>query len=399
MKASCSDHDSVPSTRTRSDTLGDLRAELAIMRERYRELFDRAPVAYLSIDRSTSVVEANMAATELLQTEHATLIGRKLSSFVDAPSVERFTRQMRATMTSNAPQRGELLLVLADCARRDVRLESLRDPLDPQRCRVALVDVTALRQLQRQLERSQRLEAIGTFASGIAHDFSNLLGVVATGADVALDMIDTTDLVGKPLQRIKRAALQGRGMVRQLLRFASGPESDSMAVFALDCAVAGAEGALRQLLGAAIDLRLRLSAPGVSVALDLGGPEEILLNLASNAMHAMPDGGKLTIETAVVDANVGLDPRLPPQVYALLSVSDTGRGMDLCTQARAFEPFFTTKSAGNGTGLGLSMVYGIVKRAGGHILLESELQVGTTFRIYLPVSADEGGDTPLSTAA
>jgi PAS domain S-box-containing protein len=399
MKASCSDHDSVHSTRTRSDTLGDLRAELAIMRERYRELFDRAPVAYLSVDRSTSVVEANMAATELLQTEHAALIGRKLSSFVDAPSVERFARQMRATMTSNAPQRSELLLVLADSARRDVRLESLRDPLDPQRCRVALVDVTPLRQLQRQLERSQRLEAIGTFASGIAHDFSNLLGVVATGADVALELIDTNDLVGSPLQRIKRAALQGRGMVRQLLRFASGPECDSMAVFALDCAVAGAEGALRQLLGAAIDLRLRLSAPGVSVALDLGGPEEILLNLACNAMHAMPEGGELTIETAVVDANIGLDPRLPPQVYALLTVIDTGRGMDLCTQARAFEPFFTTKSAGSGTGLGLSMVYGIVKRAGGHIQLESELKVGTTFRIYLPVSAEDGAGSPLSTAA
>ncbi|HMI91663.1 MAG TPA: ATP-binding protein, partial [Polyangiales bacterium] len=301
-----------------------------------------------------------------------------------------FTRQMRATWTVRIAERSDLLLVLADSARRDIRLESIRDPLDPQRCRLALVDVTPIRQLQRQLERSHRLEAIGTFASGVAHDFSNLLAVVAAGADVALEQIHTPELASKPLQRIKRAALQGRGMVHQLLRFASGPECDSMAVFELDCVVAGAEGALRQLLGAKVQLRLRLNAPGATVALDLGGPEEILLNFASNAVHAMPDGGAFTIETQVVAANIGLDPRLPPQAYALLSVSDTGRGMDVRTQARAFEPFFTTKSAGTGTGLGLSMVYGIVKRAGGHIQLTSELKVGTTFRIYLPLNGGTG---------
>jgi two-component system, cell cycle sensor histidine kinase and response regulator CckA len=405
MKAPCSDrrelqlkqsdsrqncrHDS----RSEQAALRESRLEVSILRERYRELFEHAPVAYLSVDHATTIIDANVAASELLQVERAALIGRTFASFVDAPSIELFTGQMRATSTSRVAQRGDLLLVLADSSRRDVRLESIRDHLDPQRCRLALVDVTPVRQLQRQLERSHRLEAIGTFSSGVAHDFSNLLAVVAAGADVALELIDTPELASKPLQRIKRASLQGRRMVRQLLRFASGPECDSMAVFELDCAVAGAEGALRQLLGTAVQLRVRLNAPGATVALDLGGPEEVLLNLASNAVHAMPDGGALTIETNVVAANIGLDPRLPPQAYAVLSVSDTGRGMDVRTQARAFEPFFTTKSAGNGTGLGLSMVYGIVKRAGGHIQLTSELTMGTTFRIYLPLT---GGAAALS---
>jgi two-component system cell cycle sensor histidine kinase/response regulator CckA len=153
-------------------------------------------------------------------------------------------------------------------------------------------------------------------------------------------------------------------------------------------AVRGAEQALRQLIGGAIDLRLRLNAPDAEVCLDLGGPEEILLNLASNAVHAMPEGGELVIETRTVVGNVGLDPRLPPQAFAVLCVSDTGRGMDPRTQARAFEPFFTTKSAGNGTGLGLAMVYGIVKRGGGHIQLASELRKGTTFQIYLPLCSE-----------
>jgi signal transduction histidine kinase len=181
-------------------------------------------------------------------------------------------------------------------------------------------------------------------------------------------------------------------MVRQLLRFASGPECDSLAVFALDRTVVGAESALRQLLGAGIRLRLQLNAPAALVALDLGGPEEILLNLASNARHAMPHGGQLTIATSIVEATGAAESRLLDGRCALVCVSDTGAGMDAQTQARAFEPFFTTKPAGNGTGLGLAMVHGIVERAGGEIQLTSELGRGTTFRIYLPLSAGCGPD-------
>jgi signal transduction histidine kinase len=322
-----------------------------------------------------------------------------LSTFVDSTSIERFARHMRSTMSSDRTERCELSLLVENDRHRDIRIESLRNHGNPQQCRSALVDLTTVRQLQRQLERSQRLEAIGTFASGIAHDFSNLLAVVAAGADVALELIDAPDLAGMPLHRIKRAAVQGRGMVRQLLRFASGPQIDSMGVFKLDDSVRNAEDALRQLLGPTVDLQLNLNAPNSQVCLDLGGPEEILLNLASNAQHAMPDGGELAIETRIVETNIGLDPRLPSQTYAMLSVTDTGKGMDSRTQARAFEPFFTTKSAGNGTGLGLAMVYGIVQRAGGHIQLTSELRRGTSFRIYLPLSIDaDGTSEPLRVA-
>jgi two-component system, cell cycle sensor histidine kinase and response regulator CckA len=381
--------------RMQNEALRELHVDVSIARERYRDLFEHAPLPYLLLDRDSTVLETNMAAFDMLQCERSALHGRKLSTFVDVPSVDRFNQHMRAALSSDGAQRGEISLVLADGKRCDVRIESVRNRLHPQQCRSALVDLTQVRQLQRQLERSQRLEAIGTFASGIAHDFSNLLAVVAAGAEVASELIDTPDLAGMPLERIKRAAVQGRGMVRQLLRFASGPQIDSMGVFKLDAAVRGAEEALRQLLGPTVELKLCLQAPGTEVSLDLGGPEEILLNLASNARHAMPNGGELTIETHVVDANVALDPRLPQQTYALVSVSDTGRGMDPRTQARAFEPFFTTKSAGNGTGLGLAMVYGIVKRAGGHIQLTSELRRGTTFRIYLPLCADSASDRPL----
>lgn len=379
--------------RMQNEALRELHVEVSLTRERYRELFAHAPVAYLVLDRESTVLDANVAAVRLLQLDRARLLGRKLSVFVDEPHVERFARHMRGALGGNEPQNTELCLVLPDGARRDVRFESARNHLNPQQWRAAVIDLTEVRQLERQLERSQRLEAIGTFAAGVAHDFSNLLAVVSGGADLALELVDMPELTTMPLERIKRAAAQGRKMVRQLLRFASGPESDSTGIFKLDAAVRGAEQALRQLIGGAVDLRLNLSAPNAEVCLDLGGPEEILLNLASNALHAMPDGGELTIETRTVVANVGLDPRLPAQSFALLSVSDTGRGMDPRTQARAFEPFFTTKSAGNGTGLGLAMVYGIIKRAGGHIQLTSELRKGTTFLIYLPLCNEPDADS------
>jgi PAS domain S-box-containing protein len=384
--------------RMQNEALRELHVEVSINRERYRDLFEHAPVAYLLLDRDTRILEANIAAGDLLQRDRGDLIGRKLASFVDSMSIDRFTQHMRATMSSQATQCTEVPLLVADDRRCEVRIESVRNHLNPHECRSALVDLTALRQLQRQLERAQRLEAIGTFASGIAHDFSNLLAVVAAGADVATELIDAPDLASMPLERIKRAATQGRGMVRQLLRFASGPHVDSMAVYKLDDVVRGVGDSMRELLGPTVELKMRLNAPEAEVCLDLGGPDEILLNLASNALHAMPDGGELTVETQIVTANLGLDARLTSQTYALLSVSDTGRGMDTRTQARAFEPFFTTKSAGNGTGLGLAMVYGIVKRAGGHIQLTSELRLGTTFRIYLPLAAPEPdgiGDPPL----
>ena len=377
--------------RMQNEALRDLHVEVSINRERYRDLFEHAPVAYLLLDHETRILEANIAGCDLLHKERCALIGRKLSTLVDDSSVDRFVRHLRATLSSAQTQRCELSLMVDDERRCEVRIESVRNEANPQQLRSALVDLTAVRHLQRQLERAQRLEAIGTFASGIAHDFSNLLAVVAAGAEVALELIDAPDLAAMPLERIKRAAVQGRGMVRQLLRFAAGPQVDSMGVFTLDDVVRGAEDSLRQLLGPTVELQLSLSAPGAEVWLDLGGPEEILLNLASNALHAMSDGGELTVETQVLETNAGLDPRLPSQRYALLAVSDNGRGMDTRTQARAFEPFFTTKSPGNGTGLGLAMVYGIVKRAGGHIQLTSEPRLGTTFRIYLPLTV-QGSD-------
>ena len=360
-----------------NETLRDLNEELMIAQERYRGLFEHAPVAYLVLERDSTIVEANAAACTLLHERCEALLGRKLSSFVAPASVDAFNLHLRAVLANDEAQTHELALLRGGTVPREVRIDSARERMDKERWHTALIDLTDSRRLERRLERSRRLEAIGTFTSGIAHDFSTLLAVVASGAELALEQghVGGDPLV--PIERVKRAAMQGKEMVRQLLRFASDPAGESSGIsLALDSAIRTAAPTLRVLLGERVALELELEAPDAHVCLDAGGPEEILRNLASNAEHAMPNGGKLRISTALESPG-----------HLILTVSDDGVGMDSETLSRAFEPFFTTKPAGRGTGLGLAMVYGIVKRAGGYVELISEPGCGTTFRIHLPLCA------------
>jgi PAS domain S-box-containing protein len=372
--------------RMQNEALRDLHVEVAVARERYADLFEHAPMPYLVLDQDSSILEANQAAVRFLQIERRQLIGTKLASFLEPPLAERFALHVRKVLGSDSAHSIELSFRARDFGPREVRLECVREALQPRQWRAALFDITAQRQLQGQLERSRRLEAIGTFASGIAHDFSGLLAVVAGGADLALEQCQTGGDATGPLRRVQRAAVQGKAMVRQLLRYASGPEPEGSTLCIIDSAIRGSEPALRQLAGPNVELALKLDAPGAEVSLDLGGPEEILQNLASNAQPALPNGGTLQIATKVVDAHVGHDPECAVRRYVRLTVKDDGVGMDLETQRRVFEPFFTTKPRGKGTGLGLAMVHGIVKRAGGHVQLASEPGRGTTFEIYLPLS-------------
>jgi PAS domain S-box-containing protein len=380
--------------RMQNEALRELHVELSIARERYRDLFENAPVPYLVLQRDSTIATANTAAAALLRVSRHQLVGLKLSAFVEPAHCHRFVHLMRATLERDDVQCDELSLRLA-IGIREVRLESIRSSVDPQEWRVALVDLTVSRDTERQLERSRRLEAIGTFTAGIAHDFAGVLAVVTGGTELAFEQAQTGGDPLPPLRRVKHAALQGTAMIRQLLRHAAGPPDEAPTSYAIDASVRKAVSSLREVLGPGVELVLDLEAPGAEVNLDLGGPDEILLNLSTNAAHAMPKGGRLSISTRVVDAHLRHDARAARQRYVLLRVEDDGVGMDGATQNRVFEPFFTTKPRGKGTGLGLAMVYGIVTRAGGHILLQSELDKGTSFDIYLPSLEQEAPAPPL----
>jgi PAS domain S-box-containing protein len=247
-------------------------------------------------------------------------------------------------------------------------------------------DVTARKQLEEQFRQSQKLEALGRLAGGVAHDFNNLLTIIGGYGQMVFDGLEARDPLRKDMEAVVEAANRASALTRQLLAF-SRRQMVQPKVLDLNRLVSKVGKMLRRVIGEDIELRLGLAPEAARVKADPGQLEQVLMNLALNARDAMPTGGRLNIATATAALEAhpaGVPPDLPAGTYVVLSVTDTGTGMDAEVRSQLFEPFFTTKAKGKGTGLGLATVYGVVKQSGGDILVETELGKGTTFRIYLP---------------
>ncbi|HTW25052.1 MAG TPA: PAS domain S-box protein [Candidatus Baltobacteraceae bacterium] len=248
-------------------------------------------------------------------------------------------------------------------------------------------DISERRRLEEQLRQSQKMDAIGRLSGGVAHDFNNLLGVIIGYAEILQERIAETDAMRAPVDQIIKAGSRASSLTKQLLAF-SRQQVLEPKVLVLNAVVSDTEKMLRRLIGEDIELRTTLEPDLGKIRADQGQIEQVIMNLVVNARDAMPDGGKLTIETRNFEIDEKFARRYAypvlPGSYVQLIVSDNGVGMDTATQQRIFEPFFTTKEKGKGTGLGLSLVYGVVKQSGGYIDVLSARGKGTTFNIYLP---------------
>ncbi|GGK02239.1 histidine kinase [Pilimelia anulata] len=361
---------------------------------RLSAVLDAAPDAIIAVDRRGRVVLANSRAERLFDRPLPDLLDRDVDTLVpgglvggeaDAPVVSRAIRRDGGAVPV------ELTLSVTDTDEGPLRCAALRDITDRLRARAEEQRLRAIAERDRldaQLQRAQRWESLGQLAGGVAHDFNNLVGVILSYGEFVIEQASTGGdpaAIAADAQQVVGAAQRASELTHQLLSFARR-EAVRAEPLDLPAVIEGLLDLLRRSVGEHIAVRVRRRGTPPPVTADRGQLQQLLVNLAVNARDAMPGGGTLTLSTDTVVAPPGAEPGGPaPGEYVRLRVTDTGSGMPQEIRDRAFEPFFTTKPRGEGTGLGLATVYGIVTQAGGDVRIESAVGAGTTIVVLLPV--------------
>jgi PAS domain S-box-containing protein len=362
-------------------------SELLASEERYSQLVELAPVG-IAVYVDGKFVFLNRTGATMLGAERPDeLLGRSVLDLVQPADQAKIEGRKHLVEAGEKVPPALIRALRLDGA--EAFLEAASIPITYRgqpAIQTVFRDVTAKLQLEEQFRQAQKMEAIGQLAGGVAHDFNNLLGVIIGYSDLMLGTVPADDPDCERIEKIRNAGEAAASLTRQLLAFSRRQVLEPR-VLDLNKVVDETHSMLRRVIGENIEIRTRLGSGLGRIHVDPVQLEQVILNLAINARDAMPEGGRLTIETSnaeMDEAYARKHPVVQPGSFVLLTVSDTGVGMDKETLARVFEPFFTTKERGKGTGLGLSTVYGIVKQSGGFVWAYSEPGQGATFKVYLP---------------
>jgi two-component system, cell cycle sensor histidine kinase and response regulator CckA len=364
--------------------------------ERYRMLFEASPLPMWVYDAETlGFLAVNDAAVRHYGYTRQEFLGMTIKDIRPPEDVDAVLASLRSSGGPGSPMPGTWRHRTRDGTIIDVEITAGRIRFEGRRAALVLAhDVTERLRLEERLSQSEKMEAIGRLAGGVAHDFNNLLTVISGYAEILLGRPETTGR--EQLGEIAHAAEQAAALTRQLLAF-SRRQVLHPVTLDLNEIVAGMEPMVRRIIGDDVNVGVALAPTLPAVEADRAQIERVILNLAANARDAMPQGGRLTIETAEVELDedyVASRGEGTAGANVLLAVSDTGVGMSDDVQRHLFEPFFTTKGPGAGTGLGLATVFGVVKQSGGSIYVYSEEGRGTTFKIYLPAAAGSADLAP-----
>jgi len=374
-----------------NEDLRQTQAELDNARRKYTDLYDFAPVSYLTLNEKGLISEANLAASELLGVPRGRLLNRPLSAFIVDDDQNIYFQCRKELLRSGEKQRGELRIRRNNSSILPVLMEGTVNAKldgDSGQFRVIMMDISRRKELEAELLQSRKMEAIGSLAAGIAHDFNNILTSCLGYAEMAREEVGENGKAREDIEHVITAAHRATELVKRILTF-SRQGVEAKKPLAPAPIVKEASQLLRASLPATVEIQEEIDDNGGLIVAAPDMIHQIVINLGTNALHAMEgEKGILSIKTARValkENDLPETPEFRPGNYMELKVRDTGHGMDQPTVERIFEPYFTTKEVDKGSGMGMSLIHGIVKDCGGFLKIESAPDQGTAVSIYFPI--------------
>ena len=370
-----------------NEELRESRTQVEAALERYTDLYDFAPVGYFTLLADGTIREVNLPGARLLGLERSSLVNRRLGVFVSENNRAVFDSWLKEVFATHVKQTCAVSLARKDQPPLSVEIEATIS-LDGREGHTVMVDITARKALEEQLRQAHKMEVVGQLAGGVAHDFNNILAAMILNLEILQRQHQLPAEVHSPLHNLEELAKRAANLTRQLLLF-SRRQAMQPEQLEINATLTDLFKMIERLVGEAITCLWLPSTRELWLEADAAMLDQVVMNLCLNARDAMPNGGTLTLETSLTEIdgqNVQAHPESRPGRFVCLRISDTGCGMDADILKHLFEPFFTTKEIGEGTGLGLASVYGIVHQHKGWMKVESVVGQGTSFHLYLPLS-------------